>query len=647
MTASIRAPYGTWRSPITSERIARGSIRLSQVTLDGEDLYWIESRPTEGGRYVVMRRSPDGSITDVTPPGMNVRTMVYEYGGAACSIAGGTVIFSNFDDQVLFRQDRGDDPVPITPPPDEPVTIRYADPRLTPDGRTVICLRERHSAGSEAINELVALPATGGEPQVIVGGRDFYAYPRISPDGRHLAWIEWDHPRMPWDGTELWLADLDASGNLSNPRQVAGGLEEAVFQPEWSPEGLLHFVSDPTGWWNLYRLEGDEAVPLAPMEAEFGKPQWLLEATTYAFLGEGRVAAIYTVHGMDYLGVVTPGAGLTHTFDLPFNAIEHITCASGDRVALIAGGPELGEALVLLDTTSGEFERLPRGNDAPVDPGYLAPAQPIEFPTTGDQTAHAFYYAPRNRDYLAPEGELPPLIVVSHGGPTSAASPALNLSIQFWTSRGFAVVDVNYGGSTGYGRAYRERLREQWGVVDIDDCVNAARYLVAQGLADPERLAIRGGSAGGYTTLAALTFSDVVTAGASYYGISDLETMTQDTHKFESRYLDSMVGPWPETAERYKARSPIHHTDRLTAPMILFQGLEDKVVPPNQAEVMVDALREKGLPYAYIAYEGEQHGFRRAENIQRSLDAELSFYAQIFGFTPADELEPVRIENLP
>jgi dipeptidyl aminopeptidase/acylaminoacyl peptidase len=647
MSDTIHAPYGTWQSPITSERIARGSIRLSQVTLDGDDLYWIESRPTEGGRYVVMRRSPDGMIEDVTPAGMNARTMVYEYGGAACSISGGVVIFSNFDDQILFRQDRGDDPVAITPEPEATASIRYADPRLSPDARTIICIRERHSEGSEAVNEIVALPATGGEPQVIAAGRDFYAYPRISPDGRRLAWIEWDHPRMPWDGTELWLADLDASGSLSNARQVAGGPEEAVFQPEWSPEGVLHFVSDPTGWWNLYRMEGDEIVALAPMQAEFGKPQWMLEATTYAFLSEGRIASIYTLRGIDYLGIVSPGEGLTHTFDLPFNAIEHITCAAGNRVALIAGGAELGEALVLLDTNSGEFERIPRGNDAPVDPGYISPAQPIEFPTTGDLTAHAFYYAPKNRDYVAPLDELPPLVVFSHGGPTSATSPALNMSIQFWTSRGFAVVDVNYGGSTGYGRAYRERLREQWGVVDVDDCVNAARYLVAQNLADPDRLAIRGGSAGGYTTLAALTFSDLFTAGASYFGISDLETMTQDTHKFESRYLDSMVGPWPETAERYRARSPIHHTDRLTAPMILLQGLEDKVVPPNQAEAMVEALREKGLPYAYIAYEGEQHGFRRFENIKRSFDAELYFYARIFGFTPADEIEPVEIANLP
>jgi dipeptidyl aminopeptidase/acylaminoacyl peptidase len=643
-----RAPYGSWHSPITSDLIARGSVRLEQVALDGEDLYWLESRPTEGGRYVLARRSGDGTVSDVTPAGMNVRTVVHEYGGASYAVSKGTVFFSNYDDQVLYRQDRGDDPIAITPDPDEPAALRYADPRLSPDGQTIVCIRERHSPNTEAINELVAMPAIGGTPRVIASGRDFYAYPRISPDGRQLAWIEWDHPRMPWDGTELWLADLDTTGALSNARQIAGGPEESIFQPEWSPDGVLHFVSDRTGWWNLYRLVGDETVALAPLDMEFGKPQWVLNATTYAFLADDRIACIYTDRGIDHLGIITPVQGLTRTVDTPFTAIEHIASngGRGSRLALLAGGPELPESVVLLDVDRGSFEVLRRSSDAGIDPGFLSPAQPIEFPTSNGLTAHAFYYPPKNRDYLAPEGELPPLVVFSHGGPTGATSPALNLSIQYWTSRGFAVVDVNYGGSTGYGRAYRERLRGNWGIVDIEDSVNAARYLADQGLADPARMAIRGGSAGGYTTLAALTFTDVFATGASYYGVADLEALARDTHKFESRYLDSVVGPWPEAAERYRERSPVHHTERLSAPMIIFQGLEDKVVPPSQAEMMVAALKAKGLPYAYIAYEGEQHGFRRAENIKRSLDAELYFYSRIFGFDPAGDIEPVQIENL-
>lgn len=643
----LTASYGSWASPISSDLIAGGSVRLSQVALRDGSLYWLESRPTEGGRYALVRRGPDGTVEDVTPADFNVRTRVHEYGGASYSVTNGAVFFSNYGDQQLYRQDRGDDPIAITLEPPETASERFADAQLTPDGRTIISIRERHLGEHDVVNELVSIPSTGGgQPVTIAAGHDFYAYPRISPDGKRLAWIVWDHPRMPWDGTELWLADLAEDGSVSNERHVAGGPQESIFQPEWSADGALHFVSDRTGWWNLYRLDGGEAVALAPMDAEFGGPQWGLDAATYTFISGGRIASVVTERGMDRLCIVTPGQGVTATLDLPLNSIGHIAGDGGNFVALLAAGPELPGSVLLVNVDSGDYEIARRSNDTQIDAGYLSAAQPIEFPTTGGKTAHAFYYAPRNRDARVPEGELPPLVVFSHGGPTGATSPGLNLSIQFWTSRGIAVVDVNYGGSTGYGREYRERLRGNWGIVDIDDCVNAARYLVEQGLADPRRMAIRGGSAGGYTTLAALCFTDTFSAGASYYGVADLEALARDTHKFESRYLDSMIGPWPQEEERYRERSPVHHTEKLSCPMIVFQGLEDKVVPPSQAEMMVEALKKKGLPHAYLPFEGEQHGFRRAENIKRSLDAELYFYARVFGFETADEIEPVEIVNL-
>jgi dipeptidyl aminopeptidase/acylaminoacyl peptidase len=509
-----------------------------------------------------------------------------------------------------------------------------------------VCIRERHPAGAEPINELVSLPADGSrEPQIIAGGHDFYAYPRISPDGATVAWTQWDHPNMPWDSVELWLADLAADGTLAGHRKIAGGPDESIFQPSWSPGGALHFVSDRTGWWNLYRVDAGKQVALAAMEAEFGAPQWGLDVVRYCFLGDGSVACIYTQRGIDRLGVIAPGATTLREIPTPFTAFFSIA-GGGNQVAVTAGGPTTVQSVARISVPGGEVAIIKRSIDADLAPGDLSPAQPIEFPTTGGKTAHALYYAPSNRDFKAPPGDLPPLLVISHGGPTNASTGALNLGIQFWTSRGFAVVDVNYGGSTGYGRAYRERLKGTWGITDIDDCVNAAQYLTSQRLADPARLAIRGGSAGGYTTLAALTFRKVFAAGASYYGVADLEGLAKETHKFESRYLDGLVGPYPAARDVYLERSPVHHTDQLSTPMIIFQGLEDMIVPPSQAEAMVAALERKRIPYAYLPFEHEQHGFRRAENIKRSLDAELYFYGKIFGFELADPIAPVAIRHL-
>jgi dipeptidyl aminopeptidase/acylaminoacyl peptidase len=646
------APYGSWASPITSELISSGAVRLGSVSRAGDDVYWLESRPTEGGRYALVRRGADGSIQDVTPPGSNVRTRVHEYGGAAYLVAGPTVFYCNFADQRLYRLARGAAPVAITPAPEVPAALRYADPQLAPDRRTLICIRERHAADGEVINELVALPADGsGEARRIAGGHDFYAYPRISPDGRSLVWTQWDHPSMPWDGTELWIAELAPDGTLSGSRKLAGGPRESIFQPAWSPDGVLHFVSDRTGWWNLYRVHGDDQVAVAAMDAEFGSPQWGLDGARYCFVGDGAIACVYTRQGIDHLGVIPRGGALCE-IETPFTGVFSIGGGPGG-VAVIAGGPTTVASIALIcvpgvpGVPGADVAIVKRSIEAELDPGYLSPARPIEFPTGGGHTAHALYYAPNNRDFEAPAGERPPLLVISHGGPTSAANGALSPMIQFWTSRGLAVVDVNYGGSTGYGRAYRERLDGTWGLTDIDDCVNAARYLADQGLADGARLAIRGGSAGGYTTLAALTFRDVFAAGASYYGVADLESLAKETHKFESRYLDGLIGPYPAARARYLERSPVHHTDRLSTPMIIFQGLEDRVVPPSQAEAMVAALERKAVPYAYLAFEHEQHGFRRAENIKRSLDAELYFYGKILHFAPADPIAPVEIRNLP
>jgi dipeptidyl aminopeptidase/acylaminoacyl peptidase len=618
--------------------------------VDG-DVYWLEGKPLEGGRVTVVRYARDGSRQELTPAPFYVRTRVHEYGGGAYLVHDSTIYFSNFADQRLYRQRVGGVPEAITPQPAIASGVRYADAAITADGRRLICVRERHTSaeGPEAINELVVLAADGsGEASVIAEGHDFYSTPRISPDGRRLAWLNWDHPRMPWDGSELWVADLAPDGTLSNQHQVAGGPEESIFQPEWSPDGVLHFVSDRTGWWNLYRLTNGQAQPLLPMAAEFGTPQWVFGMTLYAFLGDGRIACIFSQDGFDHLAVLRVGEPL-HVLELPYTAYGRRVRASGDSVVFVAATPTEAAAVIRLNISTGSTEVLGRSLDQSVMPAedYISRPRAITFPTEeGKATAHAIYYPPTNAEFSGAADGLPPLIVESHGGPTGMTQAQLDLGIQFWTSRGFGVVDVNYGGSSGYGRAYRERLRGRWGIVDTDDCINAARYLVSEGLVDGSRLAIRGGSAGGYTTLCALVFRDDFAAGASYYGVADCEALATDTHKFESRYLDGLIGPYPEARSVYYERSPIHFAERLSCPVILFQGLEDRVVPPAQAEEMVAALRAKDLPLAYLAFEGEQHGFRKAETIRRTLEAELYFYSRVFGFPLGEEIEPIEIENL-
>jgi dipeptidyl aminopeptidase/acylaminoacyl peptidase len=645
---STVASFGSWSSPITPQVVAGAGVGLQAPQPTAAGVCWIEGRPLEGGRYVLVRRTPDGRTVDVTPEGFNVRTRVHEYGGIAFLVDGQDVVFSNFADQRLYRQPlEGGEPRPITPEPPSPAAYRYADLERSPDGSLLFCVRERHEEDG-VFNELAVLRSDGSAPpRTVVEGNDFYSFPRVSPDGRYFAWTTWNHPNMPWDGTELWVADLSPDGDMSGARLVAGGASESIYQPAWSPNGVLHFVSDRTGWWNIYRERDGAVEPLMELEAEFGVPQWVLGTSTYAFMDEDHIACIYTVGGFGHLAVFDGSQRSLHDLDVPFTSFGvHTLRAEATRLHFVGSLATEASAVVELDAATGEITVLKRSMELELDRAFLSVPRAVDFPTEDEWVAHAIFYPPTNPDFDAPPGDRPPLLVLSHGGPTGRTQPLLNLEIQFWTTRGFAVVDVNYRGSTGHGRAYRDALKGAWGVADVEDCVNAGLFLADSGEADPGRLCIRGGSAGGYTTLCALTFRDEFAAGASYYGIGDLETMVRDTHKFESRYLDSLIGPYPEAFDLYRQRSPVHHVERMSTPVIILQGLEDEIVPPNQAEDMVAALRKNGIPFAYLAFEGEQHGFRKAETIERCQTAELYFYSKVLGFALGDPVEPVQIENL-
>ena len=618
---SAHKPYGSWPSPLTASRVTAGALRLDHVQLDGEDVYWVEGRASEGGRYVIVRRTADGAIIDVTPTVFNVRTRVHEYGGAAYTVDRGTIYFANFADQRIYRQRPGAVPEPITAEGGF-----YADFRVDRTRDRLISVREDHSKAGEAINTIVAI---GGGETVLVSGADFYSDPIVSPDGASLAWLQWHHPNMPWDGTELCVARFETDGTLGPARTIAGGATESIFQPEWSPDGTLYFVSDRSGWWNLHRLLNGEVEVVHAMAAEFGKPQWTFSMVTYAFMSAERIAATYTQGGRWQLALIDTRSRTCTPVPLPVQPLESIH-ATADAIYFIGGSATEANAITRLALADRSTEVLRSASAERIEPAWISVPEAITFTAAG-RDVHAFYYPPVNPAVTAPAGERPPLLVLTHGGPTGASSDVLDSKVQFWTSRGFAVLDINYSGSTGYGRAYRERLNGQWGIADVTDAVGGAEAMVAAGKADPARLAIRGGSAGGYTTLAALTFHHTFKAGASYYGISDLEVLQQDTHKFESRYNESLIGPYPAAREVYVARSPIHFTDRLSCPIILFQGLDDKVVPPNQSEMMAAALRKKGLKVKYVTFEGEQHGFRKAENIIRALEEELAFYRDVFG----------------
>jgi len=639
MPRTEAVPYGEWKSPITSDLIVEQITTLSEVRLVEDSIYWLEGRPQEQGRSVIVRAGSDGTATDITPAGFSARTRVHEYGGASWLVGGGTGISSNFADQRLYRQRIGQsDPEPLTPAPSSPRHhLRYSDGVLDNGRRRWIGVREDHTGEGEPVNAIVAidLDEPGTSPgRVIVRGHDFFCSPRLSPDASRMMWLAWDHPNMPWNGTTLYLADIGADGAPAGARVVAGGTSVSVFQPEWSPDGSeIIFVSDHTGWWNLYACEIATGTtrPLCPMQAEFGVPQWNFGMSTYAFAGARKILCAYTKAGLGQLAILDLAGGSLRAIETEFTEFGSVR-ANGDRVVFRGGAADRPTSIVELDLVLGQYRVLKRATDlldrTQLRVGdYLTKVEPVEFPTTGGRTAFGLFYPPRNPDYGGNTDERPPLLVKCHGGPTSAASSTLNLGTLFWTSRGIAVLDVNYGGSTGFGREYRERLKLNWGIVDVDDCVSGAKFLGQQGLVDSKRVVISGGSAGGYTTLAALAFRDFFHGGASYYGVSDLTALARDTHKFESRYLDWLIGPYPEEEARYRERSPVYHADRLSKPVIFFQGAEDAVVPPNQTEVMVDALRRNGNAVGYFLFAGEQHGFRQAANIKRCLDAELLFYA--------------------
>jgi dipeptidyl aminopeptidase/acylaminoacyl peptidase len=644
VTSRRVAPYGSWTSPITADLLLKGTVHMRNQMLrwDGPDLYWSELRPHQGGRIVVCRRSAEGVLSDVTPSGFNARTKVHEYGGGHFAVSRGSVYFTNFDDQRLYRQDGGGPPRPVTVTAD----VRHADMTVDDRRQLIYAVREDHTTGSpEAVNTIVALDADGRREAItIAAGNDFYSSPALSPDGDRLAWTTWNHPNMPWDGCELWVGELDRDGRVRSSRKIAGDADESILQPGWSPEGELYFVSDRTDWWNLYRARGEGDEPVCSRSAEFGAPQWTFGTRFYDFGGPDELVALYSSEHGTKLERMDLSAGRVEEVELLYTALNCVQ-VSGRKVAIFAGSSALAERLLIIDLDTLAQEVVKVSNPSHIDPGYLSLPKPIAFPTENGLSAHATYYAPKNHDFESPPGEKPPLIVECHGGPTASGGPTYPFQYQYWTSRGFAVVDVNYGGSSGYGRAYRQRLNGTWGVVDVDDCINAARHLVERDLVDRDRISITGGSAGGFTVLLSLTTRKFYAAGASHFGIGDLVSFVKETHKFESRYVDTLVGPYPERAGLYRERSAINFADDMSCPVILFQGLEDRIVPPDQAEMFVAACEKKRLPYTYIAFEGEQHGFRRDRTIQRTISGEQSFLSQVFEIEPADPLEPVKIEN--
>jgi len=641
-------PYGSWPSPISITDVINGGLKLGDLRLDpaGNTLFWTESRPAEGGRTTIMTFE-NGEAVERTPAPFNVRSRVHEYGGGAWLVNNGTLIFANFSDQRLYRLDPGASvPAAITPES----AYRYADLTLDPVHDRLYAIREDHSIPeTEAVNTLVVLDPAGPNTdggRILVSGTDFVSSPTIDPAGNRLAWLSWNHPNMPWDGCDLLTATISGD-DLSDIRHIAGGAEESIFQPGWLPDGRLAFVSDRSGWWNLYTSDDEGTITtLTDRESEFGKPGWQFGTSTWGVIDDTTLAVSWTNGGLWSLGSLDLASGDLREIDQPCTVFGSISVAAGERaVVTIAGSATDPAAIVRIDLDSGQT-RILRGSDLAIDRANLSVPESISWPTPDGATAYGFYYPPVNAGVQAPAGEVPPLIVESHGGPTGATNPWFSYKVQFWTTRGFAILDVNYGGSTGFGREYRKRLNDNWGIVDVQDCISGVNALIERGLADPDRVIIRGGSAGGYTTLAALTTSDVFRIGTSYYGIGDLETLATDTHKFESRYLDNLIGPYPEAKDIYVERSPVHHTNRLSAAMLLLQGSDDKVVPPNQAHAMAAAVRAKNLPVALVEFEGEGHGFRGEPAQRRSLEAELSFYSQIFGFGLPDPVPPIEIENL-
>ncbi len=640
MTEKQKAAFGSWKSPITTDLMLGDSVGLGEISVFADDVYWIEMRPQEKGRYVVVKQTPDGQPTDVIPAEFNARTRVHEYGGGSYLMTKKGLVFTNFSDQALYLVDVNNYCIKLT----DSEAHRYADMVYDKNNNRLICVREDHSnENQEATNTIVAVSLSRSKyEKVLVEGADFYSNPRISHDGKQLCWISWNHPNMPWDNTSLSCAEINSNGELGTTTRIAGGDDEneAVCQPLWSPDNTLYFISDRSNWWNLYRVINNKVESVIEMEAEFAVPQWSFRECNYDFIDKDTIQAIYRQDGLAYLSTINVNEKSLQTIDLPYTDFESIVCKD-KKSYFLAASPTQFPSIVEYDIEKNKTNVLRKANNLSIDEDNISIGESLSFPVDKENNAYAFFYRPKNKEFIGLDGEQPPLIVMSHGGPTGESHNGIKMVAQFFTSRGFAVLDVNYGGSSGYGRAYRQRLNKEWGIVDVNDCSKAALYVAEQGWVDKERLAIRGGSAGGFTTLASLAFTDVFKAGASHYGVSDLEALAKETHKFESRYLDSLIGAYPKEQELYKKRSPVYAVDQLSCPVIFFQGLEDKIVLPNQAEMMVDALKEKGIPVAYIAYEGEQHGFRQAKNIKRTLEAELYFYSTIFNFECFEKIEPV------
>lgn len=622
-------PFGAWPSRLTSEAVASASVRLAEPRLDVDDLYWLETRPSQQGRTTLLRRTGDGRTHEIVPSPFSVRNRVHEYGGGAFAVEDGLVVFANDADQRLYLVDGASgaaQPTALTPADG----TRYADLVIDRQRKRLICVAERARSGGEPENLLVAVDLDSGEVRPLARGADFYACPRIDPTGQRLAYLSWDHPAMPWDSTHLHVADLREDGTLGRAVTVAGGVDEAISGPAWSPAGRLFFVSDRSGFCNLFRMD-DEGKPACVHDkpADFAAPAWVFGLSSYAFLDEHTVLCSFQEAGLWHLGTVEVDTGRLAPVPTHLTQLGYLVGREGRTI--LAGGSATDEpALYAYEHGSRSLTLVHRPAALTIDEGDLARPQPITFAGRSGASAHGLVYLPCSVAYDGPAGERPPLIVVCHGGPTGSTSTALNLAIQFWTSRGFAVLDVNYRGSTGYGRTYRKALDRQWGVVDVEDCVDGARALAERGVVDGKRMAIRGSSAGGFTVLCALAFHDAFAVGASYYGVSDLEALAKDTHKFESRYLDSLVGPYPERRDLYRARSPVHAAARIACPVIFFQGDQDRVVPPDQTVRMADALASRGLEAPVHMFPGEQHGFRRKETIAAALNAELAFYRKVF-----------------
>ncbi len=636
----IQSPYGSWKSPISGKSLVQNSLRLGQIQIDSESVFWTEGRPAEKGRTALMTWT-DSKTSEITSASSDARNRTHEYGGGAFLCAAGRRFYINNSDQQLYEVIENGDSRQIS----HESAFRFADMILDSTRGLLYAVGEDHSEPEKIENTIVSISLENGKMKDIAAGHDFYSNPQLSPDGNQLLFLTWDHPNMPWDGTQLMLADLNVDGSIASTKKIAGGRDESVFQPLWDPDGRIYFVSDRTGWWNIYQYSDTYIKCVLEKEVEFGLPQWVFGMSKYTVLNSGDIVASYSDMKGSHLIRIDVDSGSYKEVRSPYSTIDQIR-GSKQTIAFIGHTHSQPGEVVVMNLKTEESHIVQRAAETDIEETNVSIAQHISFETARDELTHAWYYPPKNAEYSAPADTLPPLIVLSHGGPTGNSSGAFGLAIQYWTTRGFAIVDVNYSGSTGYGREYRERLKGNWGIRDIHDCAAAANYLADEGLVDRERLIIKGGSAGGYTTLAALTYLDVFKAGASYYGVGDLTLLAQDTHKFESRYLDSMVGAYPEEKQLYLDRSPINFVDQLNCPVIFMQGLDDPVVPPNQAESMVAALIRNGIPVAYLPFEGESHGFRQSTTVIKAIESEYYFYTRVFGIEPSGSVEPVEISNL-